>query len=189
MFTDPFDKEEVRWNPVARQEFTRVRSNDALTISLPTRYDPKGYNPDTKSLEKLQKDGRYPVDKRELKKMAAPCLVHMLDAFYSSLVMSHLKSLGVSTFVGIHDCWLVPETQLGELRSSMDLAARDWYVGLGSVYKELRDYLNPAKKARKTKKEGNDENAKHFERIDQAYQKWEQTKDSYTPKFKAKLAD
>ena len=39
--------------------------------------------------------------------MLAPCLVHMLDAYFSSLVMAKLHETGVRDFVGIHDCWLV----------------------------------------------------------------------------------
>lgn len=114
--------------------------------------------------------------------MIAPCLVHMLDAYYSSLVMKRLADFGVTDFVGIHDCWLVPETVIVNgksctgheiLQRAMEEVEAEWYIGLRPVYKDLLRYL------KRDKKFGN------F--IREAQQKWEyRVKNGYNPKFSFK---
>lgn len=124
--TDPSDGALVRWNPIKiQQRRIKIDKMDAFI------WQPIG----RKNFE-----GDYPVDSRALRKKVAPCLTQLLDAYYSSLVMKHLRALGVTTFVGIHDCWLVPEGQGQLLDVAMKRAARQWYKGLGSVYAELRKY-------------------------------------------------
>jgi hypothetical protein len=104
-----------------------------------------------------------------MKRMAAPCLVHMLDAYYSSLVMLELQSKKISTFVGIHDCWLVPESQVNILKDAMDSAARKWYVGLEPIYEELLNQL-------KTGKDG--EENEHYKLVSDAYEKWKKQRNN-----------
>jgi len=100
-------------------------------------------------------DGKYPVDSGRLKRMIAPCLIQMLDAYYSTLVMEKLAKRGVTDFVGIHDCWLVPEKVCvngkicdGDdvLHTVMNEAAGEWYEGLGSIYEDLLRGLEPGQK-------------------------------------------
>ncbi|MBI4381965.1 MAG: hypothetical protein HY574_12350 [candidate division NC10 bacterium] len=142
---DPFDKAGVRWNPVERVEYELGIEGQKLTLSVPGTKKRDG----TRVLRR-GKEGAYPVDMRELRKMLPPCLVHMLDAFFSSLVMENLARYGVRDFVGIHDCWLVPqsvrinaETKEGRkvLEQAIDEAAAEWYVGLGPIYSFFEKYL------------------------------------------------
>jgi hypothetical protein len=126
--TDPLDQETLQWNPILR-EIKRCRhgSNDEVRIQLPPAYRPGR--------------DRYPVDKDELARRIAPCVIQLLDAFYSSLVMQRLWRSEVRNFVAIHDCWLVPERvkrgrkiRSGEevLSRALQSAAAEWYRGLGA---------------------------------------------------------
>jgi hypothetical protein len=141
--TDPLDHTTFQWNPIERSKTHRCRhgSNDEVRIQLPRTFQP--------GLK------QYPVDEGELAKRIAPCLIHLLDAFYSSLVMQRLSRSGIENFVGIHDCWLVPERVnkggkilRGEevLSRAMKSAAAEWYRGLDCVYRSLRRSLAGDKK-------------------------------------------
>jgi hypothetical protein len=120
-------------------------------LSVPGHFDRKQskgvfHQPDPKS-------GDYPVDRAELRRRIAPCLVHMLDAYFASLVIEQLAARGVRDFVSIHDGWLVPEyirdlrRDGGWLRGMTVLddclaaAGREWLQGLGVVYGRLGHYL------------------------------------------------
>jgi hypothetical protein len=127
VFTDPFDGAEVRWHPVSKKDVQVESEGLKVMVGLPTG--------DAEA-------GQYPVDDRKLTNMVAPCLVHMLDGFYSSLVMERLVASGVTTFVGIHDCWLVPRGSEVVLREAMGGAAVEWFRGLGPVYNALHGYLS-----------------------------------------------
>jgi hypothetical protein len=149
VLVDPFDGAEVRWNPVKRADVELPSNGPKLILSLPgtkTRRNPP------------QRDGKpyandYPVNLRKLKQMIAPCLVHMLDAYFSSLVMKRLAESEVRDFIGIHDCWLIPSgtwrntddgrlvDQLGLLEAIIEDAAVEWFHGLGCVYDNLIEYL------------------------------------------------
>ena len=176
VFIDPSDGSEVRWNPVARKDQPLKSDGHTLMLSLPA-------SEKINNTFKIGADVRYPVDKVALKKMIAPCLIHMLDAFYSTLVMDKLAKHKIANFVGIHDCWLVPETVVvdgepcdgrGELEKVMQEAAREWYQGLAPVYGRLRYYLKGHNK---------------FEPlIDAAETLWKKRiSEGYTPPFLSKL--
>jgi hypothetical protein len=92
-FEDPLDHSTFTWNPVARSDRRLVLDGLELTVSLP-----RG----------AEKNGRYPVQRDKLGRMVAPCLVHMLDAFYSALVMEELNARGAKQFIAVHDAWFVP---------------------------------------------------------------------------------
>lgn len=177
-FTDPLDLTKVRWNPVARVNRPLANFGHRLIISVPgslTKVNNRWYFEEAKA----NKKGEYPVDYKTLQKMIAPCLVHMLDAYYSSLVMKRLVDFGVTDFVGIHDCWLVPETVIVDgkscngheiLRRAMEEVQAEWYLGLRSIYKDLLRYLK------------NDKKFGNF--IRDAQEKWEyRVKKGYKPKF------
>lgn len=118
-------------------------------------------------------DGDYAVDKDALRHMIMPCLVQMLDAFYSGLVMSELHRHGCRTFVGIHDCWLVPKNKLSVLERAMRAASEKWYAGLEPVYEDLLKYL--------------EHNRKYAALIESARRLWNQrVAEGYRPAFKAK---
>ena len=112
--------------------------------------------------------------------MIAPCLVQVLDAYYSSVVMRKLHERGITSFVGIHDCWMVPETVqtvvggetkiskgLDVLKEVMFEADDEWYDGLGPVYDDLLSYLGDDGDYRKL--------------ISSARDKWERRKGKGSP--------
>jgi hypothetical protein len=136
VFTDPFDYAEVRWNPVKRKRRTLSSDGRKLILSLP--------------VGKPNPEGDYPVDLQKMKRKVAPCLVHMLDAYFAGLVIERLAAHGVRDFVSIHDCWLVPagvKTNEGPkqgrdvLADCIRDAGAEWLKGLGPVYDRLVAYL------------------------------------------------
>lgn len=200
-FVDPFDDAKVRWNPVARDdEYLAGSDGDGLRISVPRGLPPRAARKKAQGRaiegsdglpnKKGEYTGDYEVDEGKVKKMAAPCLVHALDAYYSSLVMSRLVSRGVDCFVGIHDCWLVPENKIEVLKEAMDHTAGDWYSGLRPVYELLLRHLEtPAKKGKTKKGEGREGkgNQSLYDKVDAAYKKWEQRiSEGWRLRFRAK---
>lgn len=100
----------------------------------------------------------------------------MLEAYYSALVMLNLSDAGCTTFVGIHDCWLVPRSQIAVLRVAMERAAREWYLGIGCVYEDLSHYVAS--------------NASYQAIVREAWIKWEhRRRGGYFPNFFAKSTD
>jgi hypothetical protein len=198
-FIDPFDGATVRWNPVARDDAYPMGSDgDGLRISVPRGLPRRAK---LKSLQLGANDGcndlanksdpyagDYEVDPHELEKLSAPCLVHFLDAYYSSLVMEELISCGVECYVGIHDCWLVPGSRIEMLREAMDEAARAWYLGLAPVYERLLRHLETdtnKSKGRETKEK--QETRAAFDAVCAAFDRWkERTNEKWWPRFRAK---
>ena len=137
--TDPYDGAPVRWNPIRRAPKRVAVGSHYLYPNLPGKHrDPA--------------TGDYAVDSGHLKREIAPMAVHMLDAYFSSLVIEGLLKRGVRDVVGIHDNWLVPAlTEAGSggrvfpgvqvLEAAIQGAGRAWLEGLGSVYKEFIGYL------------------------------------------------
>jgi hypothetical protein len=130
IFHDPLDDAEVRWNPVQRGEKNVGSGGRHVIVRAPV--GPPNATED------------YPVDLDDLSKMIPPCLVHMMDAFYSSLVMSVLAQVGYRDLVGIHDCWLLPDTagaqgviQIAQGR----VTGEPWLRGLECIYDDLIGYL------------------------------------------------
>lgn len=137
--TDPYDGAPVRWNPIRRAPKRVAVGSHYLYPNLPGKHrDPA--------------TGDYAVDSGHLKREIAPMAVHMLDAYFSSLVIEGLLKRGVRDVLGIHDNWLVPAlTEAGSggrvfpgvqvLEAAIQGAGRAWLEGLGSVYKEFIGYL------------------------------------------------
>jgi len=151
VFKDPLDGAKIRWNPVKRADVELPSDGQKLILSLPGT---KTRRAEAKPVKPYK--GDYPVDRQKLKQMVAPCLIHMLDAHFSSLVMQHLAKRGVRDFVGIHDAWLIPlfTTAAAKvalltgathpvhfLEGAIQNAAATWYRSLGPVYDQLLDYL------------------------------------------------
>lgn len=199
-FVDPFDGAKVRWNPVDRDdEYPAGSGGDGLRISVPRglpRRSKSKKAPLSRAIEgtdglackKAPYFGDYEVDEEELKKMAAPCLVHVLDAYYSSLVMSRLVSRGVDCFVGIHDCWLVPESKIDVLKEAMDHAGRDWYEGIEPVYEALLCHLKTDDEDDKTASgKGKKETKEAYLSVSLAQEKWKQRMiQDWRPRFRYK---
>jgi hypothetical protein len=140
-FKDPLDLSTFTWNPVALRDERLILDDLELTVRLPLG---------------KERDGRYPVKLDKLARMVAPCVVHMLDAFYSALVMEELSGRGVHDFVAVHDSWFVPPGFItptpegrplqsgGEaLAEALGVASGRWLQGLGPVYDRLCHLLGP----------------------------------------------
>lgn len=174
---DPFDGATVRWNPVKRLARYVASEGWRVTVSVPGTTVEEADKTVFKRATPM--NGHYPVDFRLLRNMVAPCLIHMMDAHFSSLVMETLASRGIRDFVGIHDCWLVPEkVRIGGtvedgrrvLREAIDQAGREWYEGLGTVFHALSSILGGRSKLGK--------------RVKELKKRWEERKsEGYTPKF------
>lgn len=150
-FTDPFDGEVFRWNPVRwRLEACAGSGDFKIYAKVPymeqviltgwkkdgmakTRYE---WSPAERNA-----NGDYPVDRAKLKIMVAPCLVHMLDAAFAGFVIKKLNDLKVQNVVHIHDAWLVPEDAKPELDKAVAAAGEPWLRCLGPVYADLEHYL------------------------------------------------
>jgi hypothetical protein len=160
VFVDPYDGAEVRWNPVKRVRLDIARGPVRLILNVPGHFDKKS----KKAVlhEPNPVNGEYPVDRAELSRRIAPCLVHILDAYFASLVIEQLAARGVRDFVSIHDGWLVPENVpksavrrpppdvftwgltlgLDALGECMEEAEVEWLKGLGVIYERLLYYLS-----------------------------------------------
>jgi hypothetical protein len=148
-FLDPFDKAEIRWNPVARADVALSSDGHKLIVSLPGRClgGQRGRPCSWKKFRPARPNaaGDYPVDAGKLRRRVAPMLVHVLDAYLSGLVLERLAARGVPA-VGIHDAWLTPDFIDGQdglkvLQEVLDEAAVEWFKRLGPVYTRLVDYL------------------------------------------------
>lgn len=170
ILTDPLDGAKVQWNPIQQSEAELNSDGLKIMMNLPgrtTRYCSKAgcpaplYKHDEQRKKKAgqlrthiikkrfhpnAKKDSWPLDRRKLRNLVAPCLIHMLDAYFSSLVLFHLHERGVRDVVGVHDAWLMPEIVLdrGQVREGgqvlqevLQTAAKEWFTGLGPVYDDL----------------------------------------------------
>jgi hypothetical protein len=168
---DPLDQTAFAWNPVQYADVRLALHNWDLTLRLPGRY-PAGPCPKCGSSKSTRRwdrwtcadpqcrhtwkakfmaatpdaGGRYPVDSRKLSRMAAPCMVHMLDALFAALVIRELHSRGITNLVSIHDAWYIPATPDAEadLREALRAAGEPWLRALDQVYGHLEAYLKPS---------------------------------------------
>jgi len=112
----------------------------------------------------LDEQGRPALDCQKLRKMLAPCIIHMLDSLFASFVMEALAADDVKDFVSVHDCWWVAgivhragrEPELGHvvLDRAIKAAGKPWLLALWPVYKWMLEYIGGAQ-------------------IEQAYEKWD----------------
>jgi hypothetical protein len=86
-------------------------------------------------------NGDYPVNEPKLRNLVQPCLVHVLDSMFASLVVDELARVGVTDVIAIHDAWLVSAEDEGALLSALDRAGRAWLLKLKSVYDDIAAYL------------------------------------------------
>jgi hypothetical protein len=99
VFHDPLEKEiEVRWNH-ARRGIKHV-GHEEIEVRPWGKNTSKGFVPLPAGT----------IDVAELRRFVTPCLTHMLDSYFSSLVLQGLRDSGVINIVALHDCWLIPET-------------------------------------------------------------------------------
>jgi hypothetical protein len=139
-FKDPYDGAEIRWHPVARTD-KRVESDGrSIIVSWPAG------NGRRNAVGEIE----YPVDRPELQRFVAPCLIHALDAFYASLVVEQLAAWGIKDVVSVYDGWYVPvwvKTEAGivdgvpVLLRALNTVAEPWLRGLGGIYDLLDEHL------------------------------------------------
>ena len=107
VFTDPLDGAEIRWNPV--QWATKKIGDYKIEARLPGRLTGRKSKKRFVPLPPNQM-GEFQVDRVELQQLAAPCLVHALDAYFNGLVVTVLSQVWrVRDVVAVHDGWFVPE--------------------------------------------------------------------------------
>jgi len=166
-FHDPWDGEEIRWNPAQRaQSWIELDNHIAvrpwgvlLSVQKFERLTGESVRDAEGKLLRVKKFEARPagtVDESKLRRMVAPCLIHTLDAAYSSMVIEKLAAAGVSDFVAIHDGWWVPDSFLSthehedfreicdgeeELTTAIERAGEPWLTSLGGVYRSLDGYL------------------------------------------------
>lgn len=147
-FVDPFDGAEVRWNPVrlqadpkrARWDVTQQRPRSVVGKRCVNSDGVQVYaNLPSGSPNEA---GDYRVDPQKLARLVAPCLTHMLDAMFASMVVEQLRALDVRTIVSVHDCWLVPADENDRLRQALKAVGEPWLRALGPVYDSLVGYLD-----------------------------------------------
>jgi len=138
LFHDPLDGAEVRWNHARRG--TDKIGHENIEIR------PWGCNPKNGAFQSLPAGT---IDLTALRNFVAPCLTHMLDAYFSSLVLKNLQAARVTNVVALHDAWLVPETLpvRGEatavlagnsvLKRAIEDAGEPWLIGLHGIYDQL----------------------------------------------------
>src|SRR5262249_28162643 len=147
VFRDPLDQSEVRWHH-AQRATTRV-GHEEIEVR-PFGKEVKG------AFVPLP---RGAVDTAELARFVTPCLTHMLDAYFSSLVIEGLRKAGVPNVIALHDAWRVPNTfpdapyleldSIGQtaisgpavLERVIEEVGKEWLLGLEDIYDRLIGYL------------------------------------------------
>ena len=92
------------------------------------------------------------VNRKKLGQFIPPCLIHLLDAFFSGRVILGLRAEGVTDVIATHDCWFVPETFRAEpggpvlngrdvISHVVEEASTDWFENLKDVYDRLVHYM------------------------------------------------
>jgi hypothetical protein len=104
VFLDPLDGAQVRWNPLQRALKKIPFGPHKLEAHLPGRVVKKRFVPLPPN-----EAGEYRVNRRDLAQLVAPCLVHMLDAYFNALVLEFLGFSSIENIVAVHDGWFVPE--------------------------------------------------------------------------------
>jgi hypothetical protein len=141
-FHDPLDGAEVRWHH-AQRGVVHV-GHEEIEVHPPGTNVKLGFLP--------AKPGA--IDRTALKRFVTPCLTHLMDAFFSGLVLDQLHSLGADV-VALHDAWQVPERlpvpekvedefdeSMGldgssTLKNVIEQAGSVWFRGLGGLYDQL----------------------------------------------------
>jgi hypothetical protein len=141
-FDDPLDGSEIQWNPIqlaTDRVPTGKRHIEVLRPGVTVR--------------RRAEEGRIVrrflwrdphVDSAKLANRVAPCVVHMVDAFFNALVLEGLHDEGETNVVAVHDSWFVPLvcTRVGGPSGSgaalverrIEQAGRCWLENIGSVY-------------------------------------------------------
>jgi hypothetical protein len=153
-FTDPLAETTIRWNPPRRGRDRMNCQGLQVVLRLPGVWSGKKGTRRRRFIDAIPhpETGDYPVSLPKLKQAVAPGVVHLLDAFFSALVVQALERKGVADIVALHDCWLISvEMKTPEdvddppheyvLQSVLEGAGRTWLERLGHLYTGLVDAL------------------------------------------------
>jgi hypothetical protein len=138
---DPLDGAEVRWNPIGRATKWVPAGSRHLGIRLP------GGLAKINGCKREFVSRPWRVSTGKLSKRVAPCLVHMLDAYFNALVLEYLHYVGVHEIIAVHDAWFVPDyvdTLLQDddygalsgaqvLGQAIEYVGQEWLSGVGRV--------------------------------------------------------
>jgi hypothetical protein len=155
VLTDPYDGAAVRWNPVAWEAkpcagadevrvYAKLPLVDRYTMTVGKtgkRYPKRSWKPAEPNAA-----GDYPVSREKLYRMVGPCLTHMLDALFASLVIEELGRRRIQV-VSIHDSWIVARDAADDLAEAVDAAGEPWLRKLEVVYDDIAKYLPTGKYA------------------------------------------
>ncbi len=155
VLTDPYDGAAVRWNPVAWEAtpcagadevrvYAKVPLVDRYTMAVGKsgkRYPKRYWEPAEPNAA-----GDYPVSRDKLYRMVGPCLTHMLDALFASLVIEELGRRGIHV-VSIHDSWIVARDAADDLAEAVGAAGEPWLRKLEVLYDDIARYLPTGKYA------------------------------------------
>jgi len=137
VFRDPLCQSEVRWDHAQRG--TDTIGHERIEVR------PWGRHPKKGAFQALPAGS---IDPAALRNFVAPCLTHMCDAFFASLVLKNLDAAGVTDVIGLHDAWRVPETLpavngagvrdgSAVLKQAIEDAGQPWLVGLRGIYDQF----------------------------------------------------
>ena len=101
VLTAPLDGARVQWNPIARAALMVPIGNHHLELRA------CGVLATTGKRERFVPTW-WCVNRAELSNRVAPCLIHMLDAYFSALVLEYLAGRGVTEIIAVHDGWFIP---------------------------------------------------------------------------------
>src|SRR5207249_11488282 len=101
VFHDPLDGAEVRWHHAQRGRLRLGFGHYKIEIR------PPGLNHPRETFWPLPAGT---INRQKLGQFLPPCLIHMLDAFFSGLVIQGLYAEGITDVIATHDSWFVPET-------------------------------------------------------------------------------
>ena len=137
VFTDPYDKTPVRWNPVG-WKIDRVAGSGGVRIRAKVPLTARGEpaKPDER-LGPAGFPGDFPVDRHKTATTFGPCFVHTLDSMFCALVVKELQCRDVSDVVCVHDAFYIAPDAFGKLDAAVKAASRPWFEALGDVYDEL----------------------------------------------------
>jgi hypothetical protein len=170
VFHDPWDEAKVRWNPALRARnwepvgkyHIGVRRWGVLKkvqkLNLETGEPVRDSDGKLVKIRKFEERSTGTIDQDDLRRMVAPCLIHTLDAFFSSLVIERLAEVGIRDFVAVHDGWYVPTSFVSTLAAehpddvvigsgevalnyAIEEAGKPWLGGLFRIYDALDGYL------------------------------------------------
>jgi hypothetical protein len=153
-FTDPFDGELVRWNPVERADTVVSSHGLKILVGAPgrmvSRKEREDWEPPSAGRTRQRfvpnrpdpETGDFPIDRKELGQMLAPCFVHALDAALAGHVILALDAAGAQDLISINDAWFA-QLPTEDFNAALGRATEAWFRALEPAYDALERSLPP----------------------------------------------